>query len=197
MPTGPVYNGTPMFYPQPPGQPGFMSYPTMVARGRFPPGPYPQMSNYMMMPGGRGGMKNGGRGNVMTPPNRRGMKQPPVTPPLPAPQPQVPSMVNASQNPIPPPTEAVPVVIPQVLTMQYLEQFPVKEQKRVLGERLYPLIAKAQPALAGKITGMILDSGYPEEILHLINENQALTEKIDEALKVLKEHNEKVKAQQQ
>jgi len=197
MPAGPaVYNGTPMFYPQPPGQPGFM-YPPMVARGRFPPGPYQQMSNYMMMPGtGRGGnIKNGGRGNMMQAPNRRGMKQPPVVPPMPAPQPQVPTPVTAPQVPVVPPE--APLVVPQVITMQYLEQFPVKEQKRVLGERLYPLIAKGQPVLAGKITGMILDSGYPEEVLHLINDPDSLTEKVDEALKVLKEHNEKVKAQQQ
>jgi len=191
LPT-PMYNGTPMFYPQPPGQPGFV-YPPMVARGRFPPGPY-QMPNYVMVPG-RGNIKNG-RGNVMSggPPrdNRRGMKQPQVMPNMPSPQPQM-TLPVTPQTVLPP--EAQPVVLPQVITMQFLEQYPPKEQKRILGERLYPLISKPQPQLAGKITGMILDSAGTEELLHLVNDPQALGEKIEEALKVLKEHNEKVKLQ--
>jgi len=185
----PMYNGAPMFYPQPPGQPGFV-YPPMVARGRFAPGPY-QMPNYVVVPG-RGNIKNG-RGNVMSgaaPRDRRGMKQPQAIPNMPSPQPQMTLPVPAVA-----PDQAQPIVIPQVITTQFLEQFPTKEQKRILGERLYPLIAKPQPQLAGKITGMILDSAGSEELLHLINDPQALAEKIEEALKVLKEHNEKVKAQ--
>jgi len=78
-------------------------------------------------------------------------------------------------------------IAPQ-LTAQTLAPLPVEEQKHILGERLYQLIAKPQPALAGKITGMILDSSYPEEMLQLIDNPQALTDKIDEALKVLREH---------
>jgi len=52
------------------------------------------------------------------------------------------------------------------------------------------LIAKTQAALAGKITGMILDSSYTEEMLQLIENPQSLNEKIEEALKVLQEHDD-------
>lgn len=34
---------------------------------------------------------------------------------------------------------------------------PPAEQKQILGEALYPMISKIEPALAGKITGMLLD----------------------------------------
>ena len=44
----------------------------------------------------------------------------------------------------------------------------VESQKLVLGEKLYPLIFASQPDLAGKITGMLLDSYFSEEIIHLV-----------------------------
>jgi polyadenylate-binding protein len=56
----------------------------------------------------------------------------------------------------------------------------------VLGERLYPLISKFQPTLAGKITGMLLDSGYThEDLLALIKDEEKLHTKIEEAVEVL------------
>jgi polyadenylate-binding protein len=175
-----MYNGAPpMFYAQAPGQP--YVYPQMVpARGgRFPPpGPY-QMPGYVIV-NARGQVKNA-RGNVVQP-RRGGMKggQPVAAPAaVPLVQPVV-----VPQTPIPP-AEAIP------LTPQYLNAFSPEEQKQIIGERLYVLIAKTQPQLAAKITGMILDSSYPEEMLHLIESPEALTEKVDEALNVLKEHNEK------
>ena len=58
----------------------------------------------------------------------------------------------------------------------------------VLGEKLYPLIAVSQPKLAGKITGMLLDSYFSEEIIHLIETPDALNAKIKEALVVLDQH---------
>jgi len=180
MPTPPMYNGAPMFYAQPPGQQ--FVYPGMVARGRFPPSPYGQpMPNYVVVnPGGRGQVKNGGGRGAM--PSRRGMKQPQ--------QQQLQTLVPIAQS--------VPVQVPVTPTEvppQAFASLPPEEQKRVLGEKLYVLISKSQPTLAGKITGMILDSSYVDEILHLIEEPEALNEKIDEALKVLKDHNEKQKTQ--
>jgi polyadenylate-binding protein len=86
----------------------------------------------------------------------------------------------APENPLP--------NLPVKLTPQILATFPAEEQKSVLGERIYPLILKSQPALAGKITGMILDSLNPEEILNLIENADALNDKVGEALKVLQEH---------
>jgi len=61
-------------------------------------------------------------------------------------------------------------------------------QKNMIGERLYPLIYVSQPALAGKITGMLLEIDNAE-LLNLIESPEALHSKIDEALIVLKNHN--------
>jgi len=178
LPATPIYGGAPpMFYPHP-GQPNFVYPPQMMAQrgGRFPPqgfqggqpGGAPGQNYQVVMNnvggGGRGAnVKNGGRGGAPSN-SRRGMqKQTPASAPQ---QPQG---------------------VPQ-FTMEGLSALPIADQKHFLGERLYPLIAKDQPELAGKITGMILDSSYPDEMVHLINTPSALTDKIDEAIKVLREH---------
>jgi len=67
-------------------------------------------------------------------------------------------------------------------------------QKYMLGENLYPRISVAlqalkQEALAGKITGMLLDSMTPEELYGLIESPDALNRKISEALEVLENYN--------
>lgn len=168
----PMYNGAPVFYAPQPGQP--FVYPGMMPRGRFPPGPYGQpMPNYVMVGGGRGGqnVKNagrGGRGGMMGRGGRGGMKQQPMAP-IPV---QMAPMAPQSQEPIVPPNS-------------------VEEQKRMLGEKLYALIYKNQPSLSGKITGMILESSHPDEIIQLIESPESLDEKVGEAMKVLKEHSEK------
>ena len=69
-----------------------------------------------------------------------------------------------------------------------IAELPVESQKLVLGEKLYPLIHQSQPELAGKITGMLLDSYFSEEIIHLIETPDALAAKILEALAVLEQH---------
>jgi len=177
-----LYNGQPMFFAQAPGQPGFM-YPQMVPRGRFPPAPYQQqpMPNYVMMPGAsRGGqpIKTPGRGGpqaIPAGPRRAGMKQ---GMPQQAPHP-------ASGNAPAP----IPMAVPGAVPMPVPVPVSPEEQKRLLGEKLYSLISLTQPQLAGKITGMILDSSPLEEIVQLIDVPQALSDKIDEALKVLQEAN--------
>lgn len=61
------------------------------------------------------------------------------------------------------------------------------QQKNMIGERLYPLIYQHQDKLAGKITGMLLEMDNAE-LLNLIESPDALLSKIEEALEVLKSH---------
>lgn len=56
--------------------------------------------------------------------------------------------------------------IPTVLTSQALSTAPPTQQKQMLGEALYPKIHEMNPALAGKITGMLLEMSN-EELLAL------------------------------
>jgi len=73
------------------------------------------------------------------------------------------------------------------LTAKALAEANDEQKKQMIGERLFPLIKAQQPALAGKITGMLLEMDNTE-LLHLLESPQALGEKIQEALEVLNEH---------
>merc|ERR1719311_1210576 len=57
-------------------------------------------------------------------------------------------------------------------------------QKQMLGEKLFPLVAKLQPELAGKIVGMMLEMDNSELLMQLESE-QMLNAKINEAMTVL------------
>lgn len=59
-------------------------------------------------------------------------------------------------------------------------------QKQMLGEKLFPLISRQQPELAGKITGMMLEMDN-SELLILLESEQQLKTKVDEALRVLEQ----------
>jgi len=73
-----------------------------------------------------------------------------------------------------------------ILTLQTLSQYPYEQQKLFLGEKLYPLIGRTHLALAGKITGMFLDSGWSiEELFSLLTDDAKLADKIEDALSVL------------
>jgi len=67
-----------------------------------------------------------------------------------------------------------------------LASAPEENRKQMLGEKLFPLIASRKPDLAGKITGMLLemDNG---ELLHLLESDVALNDKIAEAMNVLQQ----------
>ena len=54
---------------------------------------------------------------------------------------------------------------------------PPQEQKQMLGERLFPLIERLYPDLAGKITGMLLELDN-DELLHLLESSEALRAKV-------------------
>jgi polyadenylate-binding protein len=57
----------------------------------------------------------------------------------------------------------------------------------MLGEALYPKIQAQQPELAGKITGMLLEMDNTE-LLGLLDDEEALRAKVDEALNVYDEY---------
>jgi len=76
---------------------------------------------------------------------------------------------------------------PEVLTAAALANASPEEQKQMLGEAIYPKIAASQPQLAGKLTGMILELPVGE-LLHLLEDDEALASKVDEALTVLREY---------
>jgi len=74
------------------------------------------------------------------------------------------------------------------LSAQVLSQYPFEQQKIVLGEKLYPMIGLSQPELAGKITGMFLDSGWSiEELLSLVHDKAKLEQRIADAVLVLRD----------
>mmetsp|Transcript_120570 Transcript_120570/g.384981 ORF Transcript_120570/g.384981 Transcript_120570/m.384981 type:complete len:152 (+) Transcript_120570:1-456(+) len=70
------------------------------------------------------------------------------------------------------------------LTAAALAAAPPGVQKQMLGEKLFPAISKYQPELAGKITGMMLEMDN-SELLILLESEQQLKGKVDEAMRVL------------
>ena len=82
---------------------------------------------------------------------------------------------------------------PEPLTAAALAAATPEQQKVMLGERLYPLIHARQPESASKITGMLLEIDKAE-LLHLIEAPEALDAKVNEALDVLRKHQQQVAA---
>merc|ERR1719437_43088 len=70
------------------------------------------------------------------------------------------------------------------LSASALAAAPPSVQKQMIGEKLFPMIAKYQPELAGKITGMMLEMDN-SELLILLESEQQLKGKVDEAMRVL------------
>ncbi|RDW93501.1 polyadenylate-binding protein [Aspergillus mulundensis] len=157
----PNFQGLPMGM-QGPGIPNGMGYP-MVQGGQFGGrgrGQVPGMGGPM-----RGGY-GGGRGGVPLGGQMR------------------PGQGGRGQAPGQPGPEAAPA---GGLTAQALSAAPPQQQKQMLGEALYPKIQAAQPELAGKITGMLLEMDNTE-LLGLLEDEEALRAKVDEALSVYDEY---------
>merc|ERR1719446_1954432 len=70
------------------------------------------------------------------------------------------------------------------LTASALAAAPPGMQKQMLGEKLFPMVAKHQPELAGKVTGMMLEMDNSELLMLLESEDQ-LKGKVAEAMRVL------------
>ena len=64
---------------------------------------------------------------------------------------------------------------------------------QMLGERLFPLIQRMYPDLAGKITGMLLEIDN-KELLHMLESEESLKVKVEEAVAVLQAHQAKAQA---
>ena len=73
------------------------------------------------------------------------------------------------------------------LTVEQLAVASPQQAKNMIGERLYPLVKTSEPELCGKITGMLLDGMETAELLHLLENQRALSLKINEAMEVLRE----------
>jgi len=65
-----------------------------------------------------------------------------------------------------------------------------EQRKEILGESLFPLIYAHEPHHTAKITGMLLESMEVSELLYLLQAPDALREKIEEAMSVLKAHSQ-------
>ncbi|KAL3920860.1 MAG: hypothetical protein SGILL_003048 [Bacillariaceae sp.] len=204
---GPMgYPGMPMYMQRPgPGgamQPAYPMMPQMMGpggRGGQRPGVYPMMGQqgrggYPMPYGGvmpqqgrgRGGPMQQGRG-----PGGRGRGGP--MPGRGAANQQQIKFNQQARNAggVPPGAPQQPQQMPSseggALTASALASASPEMQKNMIGERLYPLIHNSQPDLAGKITGMLLEMDN-SELLHLLESDEALNSKIDEALQVLEAH---------
>jgi len=169
---GPIFPGPhhPMFFP--PNR--YLPHP-MMARGggRFPPGP------------GRGNFNPGsgnppGPGNAysLPPPGRgRGIR---------------PKIRQDHQNPSP---NYGIKFSPNVRNPSMGEQIPQQiPDKQLLGETLYSQISSillnkhGNDSLAGKITGMLLESMSPNDLYQISTNQTLLHERINEALKILESH---------
>ncbi|KAJ8292971.1 Polyadenylate-binding protein, cytoplasmic and nuclear [Rhodotorula toruloides] len=221
MPGAPMYYGPagypqpgargPMGYPQPgPGgmpRPRFYAPPNMPG---MPPMPYPpqQFGQYPPPPPGAAGPRGAAGAPPAGPGGRPG--QPPAMPagvppprggPVPNGAPIPPRGAPVPPNGVPRPAAQAgqpPQRRPRAdeqkaqggLTAAMLANAAPQEQKQMLGEALYPRIHASQPELAGKVTGMLLEMDS-SELLYLLENDEALAAKVQEALDVLAEYNQR------
>ncbi|RZF47231.1 hypothetical protein LSTR_LSTR004940 [Laodelphax striatellus] len=95
----------------------------------------------------------------------------------------------------PPQQQAVLVQGQEPLTASMLSNANATDQKQMLGERLFPVIHRMYPDLAGKITGMLLEIDNTE-LLHMLEHHESLQAKVEEAVAVLQAHQAKQAASQ-
>ncbi|PLN84484.1 hypothetical protein BDW42DRAFT_162694 [Aspergillus taichungensis] len=191
-----IPGGRPGQYPGPfPGQQGGRGMgPGQQLPPNFPqgmpmgPGGIPNGMGYPQM-GVQFGRGAGGRGQVPGMPMGQGMRGGPGfgqgrggMPPQMG-RPQGGRGQNAGQPAAGRPEEAAAAAT----TSQNIAAMPAPQQKQMLGEALYPKIQSQQPELAGKITGMLLEMDNAE-LLGLLDDDEALRAKVDEALSVYDEY---------
>uniref|UniRef100_A0A0B6ZNA9 Polyadenylate-binding protein n=1 Tax=Arion vulgaris TaxID=1028688 RepID=A0A0B6ZNA9_9EUPU len=100
-------------------------------------------------------------------------------------QQQPPQQTNMMHNHMPHDNNGVVMGHQEQLTAQMLAKASVQEQKQMIGERIYPLVAKiCKESDVGKITGMMLEMDNSELLCMLENE-ELLQSKVNEAVNVL------------
>ncbi|CAH1103453.1 unnamed protein product [Psylliodes chrysocephalus] len=100
------------------------------------------------------------------------------------------ALLPGAQAPV---QQAVHIQGQEPLTATMLAAAPPQEQKQMLGERLFPLIQRMYADLAGKITGMLLEIDNTE-LLHMLEHQESLKNKVEEAVAVLQAHQAKQQA---
>jgi hypothetical protein len=73
----------------------------------------------------------------------------------------------------------------ETLAPDMLAHASPEQRRNIIGERLYALISGPQPALAGKITGMLLEGMDKSKLLRLIESPESLNLRIREAIEAL------------
>jgi polyadenylate-binding protein len=180
----PMYPGMPMYGQPMPGQMG-APMPQAFYPGYRPGAQVPQQMPYMPQ------FQQPSRG-----PPRGGQQNPPM-------RGQRPQQNNGGfpQQGVPRAQQAVPQQArpfpqqqqqPNALAPNVLAKLDRNQQRQMIGERLFPLVA-GHPLVAGKhqgmegkITGMLLDMEV-SELLHLLESPEALNSKLEEAVSVLEQ----------
>ena len=189
-PGAPIYNpGQPVFYQGANISQGYV-YPPQQMMQSMPRGWQPQYPvPYSGQPGGNV-VPRGASNNATAAPNRGNNRGPGGANRSGAAAPSGGNQRSGGANRQQRPHQPVPVAeapaSAEAITIAQVKLFPVEQQKLFIGERLYALISPAQPVLAGKITGMFLESGWPmEELYSLLTDEAKLSEKIEDAIGVL------------
>jgi len=197
------YPGTPVFYPPSPQaaqRQGFVGYPQGMPVQRRWVAPQPGQRAQAFQP-----MPNYIVQSVNRPPHRQPRQGQPGQPGQPGQQPGQPGQPgqqgngrgfkytqNARNAQVggQPAAGASEGAAPLTLSAPSLANASPEQRKEMIGERLFPLIESIEPQQVPKITGMLLESMEVPELLHLLQSPEALREKVDEALDVLKVHNQ-------
>lgn len=171
------FQAPPMMRPMGP-MPGMPSMPVSGMPGGMPVYPFPQgprgVPSMPGMPGMRPFGVPGQMPHPMPHPMPHAMPHRPMMPMPGAPGAPMPGM----PAPMPPPAALGP------FNKEAIEKMPPQQQKQQLGERLYASNFRLRPDLAGKLTGMMLELSNTE-ILGLLESDEKLKHKIDEAVKIL------------
>ena len=149
-----------------PGQMPFMQSPAL-ANGMYNPQALAQMQQAAQM-GGRGGGRGGQMGGMPGMPPMQGMQMPGRQAfPQPSGRGGMQGMQGGQMRPQQARGDMMPPSREDVGTpnsLAGLGSLPPQQQKRMLGEAIYPKVQQMQPELAGKITGMLLEMDNSELI---------------------------------